>query len=64
MEIVLVKTGESSYEVRDDLSKEDVTKFLVELEKMVDEAEIPNEPYEVDIASEIDRIVDSVRDVD
>jgi hypothetical protein len=50
--------------VRDDLSKEDVTKFLVELEKMVDEAEIPNEPYEVDIASEIDRIVDSVRDVD
>ena len=63
MDIVFDKTGENQYEVKDDLSKEDVTQFLVELEKMVDEAEIPDEPYEVDIASEIDRIVESVRDI-
>ena len=59
-DIVLVQTGENKYEVKDDLTKEEIEEFLVGLEKMVNDAEVPDEPYEVDIAGELDRIVDEV----
>ncbi len=61
MEVVCEKQGENHYEIRDDLSQEQIQQFLAELETLVDTAEIPDEPYEVDIANEIDRIIDEVR---
>lgn len=60
-DIVLIDQGEGNYRLKEDLSQDDVEKFMGELEKLVDEAGVPDEPYEVDIASELDRIVESAR---
>jgi hypothetical protein len=61
MEIVFEKTGEDKYEMKEDLTKEEIEQFLTELQTLVDEAEIPDEPYEVNLADELDRIIDDVR---
>lgn len=46
--------------VKPDLKPEDFGKFLESAEKIADEAEIPDEPYEIDFLEEVDKIIDEV----
>jgi hypothetical protein len=43
---------------KQNLSDEDLKKFLADLKKLADDKGIPDEPYELDVGKEIKRIVD------
>jgi hypothetical protein len=46
--------------VKSDFSKEDVEKLIAAATELADEADVPDEAYEVDLAAEIDQIVEDV----
>ncbi|MGI8982670.1 MAG: hypothetical protein ACR2FY_25840 [Pirellulaceae bacterium] len=45
-------------QTKQQLSDEDLKKFLAELKVLADEKEIPDEPYELNVGKEVKRIVD------
>jgi hypothetical protein len=60
-DIILVRGEDDEYRLKEHLSREDVDEFIGALEALVDEADIPDEPFEIDLAAELDRIIENVR---
>lgn len=52
-----IQTGQPP-QTKQQLTDEDLKKFLAELKTLADEKEIPDEPYELNVGKEVKRIVD------
>ncbi|NLX23954.1 MAG: hypothetical protein GXY55_20065 [Phycisphaerae bacterium] len=50
----------NSDQIRDDLTAEELTALVAELKQAADEAEVPVEPYQVDLASHLEEAIDKV----
>ncbi len=56
----LCNETEEGFEIRSDLTKETCQSVLEQGKELADSADIPNEPYAIDIVREIDRVLDEV----
>jgi len=56
----IVKKTADGYELDPDVSQEDFENVLESAKTIADQAEIPDEPYEVDFMKEVDEVIDSV----
>ena len=57
-DILMEEKDENQWELKEDIGETEIAAFIEAATTLVDDAEIPDEPYEVDIAGELDRILD------
>jgi hypothetical protein len=58
MELVSYETANGQRQLKDRVSDEELRAFLQECKLQADEAEVPDEPYEVQISEELKRAID------
>ena len=56
----IVKETPDGFELDPDVSKEEFSNLLESAREIADDAEIPDEPYEVDFMSEVNEVIDEV----
>jgi hypothetical protein len=58
MRYVATKDGNGNWQLRDELTDQEIRDFLAEAKKQADEAGIPDQPADVDVSEEVKKIVD------
>jgi hypothetical protein len=58
--IISVTDTDGSTQIKDQLTRQELDRFLAALNTAADDAQVPDEPFEVDIATQIESAVDTV----
>ena len=57
---LLVENPEGGQELKENLTEADIDAFTAACRDLADQAEVPDEPYEVDIVEALERVIDDV----